>query len=186
MLNYELSMRVPLTIIIKIPPCLSATTTRNVFAALFGGEASADAVAFHDDVDHEVEFGGVLAADNGRFVSPRQYIWIITQESALVDEQGVHGADAGWIFSHPARNIHTGDLLAVAGGVDVEEADFVVGVLGGEGFVGRRDVDEDFAALAGGEQVAEDVAVGESLAGLLGAEGAPVEGGVGNGRYRFQ
>ena len=104
----------------------------------------------------------------------------------MVDEQGVHGADAGWIFSHPARNVYTGDLLAVAGGVHIEEADFVVRVLGGEGFVGRRDVDEDFAALAGGEQVAEDVAVGESLAGLFGAESAPVEGGVGNGRYRFQ
>lgn len=152
-----------------------SATASKVFAALFGGEAGADAVAFHDDVDHEVEFSGVLPADNGRFVSPRQDIGIIPQEAALVNNEGVDGADAGRVFGHPARNIDAGDLLTIAGGIDVKEADFVIGVLGGEGFVGRGDIDEDFAALAWLEQVAKNVAVGQSLAGLFGTQSAPVE-----------
>ena len=88
---------------------------------------------------------------------------------------GVDGTDAGGILSHPARNVNTSDLLPAAAGIEIKEANFIGCILIAEGFIGRRDIDENFAALARFEQVAEDVAIGEALAGLFGAEGAPVE-----------
>ena len=67
----------------------------------------------HDDVDHEVEFAGILLPNDGHLVGAGNDVRIVAHNAALIDDEAVYGRYPTFILRHPPRDIHPGNVFAL-------------------------------------------------------------------------
>src|SRR5690606_28943317 len=74
---------------------------------------------------------------------------IAAHDLALIMDEAVYEVHQRRILRHPHGNIHAGQLPPRRPGIEVKEANLVIGVVSAELLVLLGDIDENLAALSG-------------------------------------